>query len=182
MMRMRGNSPNLSSMKVKSRFVRNTDDRVRFIANNIRSGIRSPKVHAFASIALTDFCDGNWCVPPRDWIGEVCAITNFIRDNVRYTLDPYEVDTYRTPDRTIELAMGDCDDITALAGAVLHAVGYPVWIKVIQMTGQSDFHHIYIMVGLPPQSPERVMAVDPSQPFPCGWEPEVQRAKVYEVR
>ena len=173
----------LRGMKVKRRYVRTTDDRVGHVARNIQRGRASGKVHAFAAMALTDYCDGDWCVQPRDWLGEVCALADHVKRNVRYTLDTYGIDTYRTPDRTLDLAMGDCDDMTALAGAALQAVGYPVRIKVIQMRGQDSFHHIYLLAGLPPANPTRWLAVDPTQPFGCGWEPEgIVREKVYKIK
>lgn len=162
--------------------MRNTDDRVRFIAKNILKGRVSKKVHILASMALTDYCGDQWCVKPRDWMGEVCAVAETIKNNVRYTLDTFGIDTYRSPDRTIDLAMGDCDDMTALAGAALQAVGYPVWIKVIQTKGNDDFHHIYVLTGIPPENPTKIIAVDPTQDFSCGWEAEgIIRQRVYEV-
>ena len=180
---MTANRRTLQSIKVKTRHVANTDQRVGHVARNIRLGRASGKVHAFAAMALTDSCGGDWCIQPRDWLGEVCALADHVKRNVRYTLDTYGIDTYRTPDRTLDLAMGDCDDMTALAGAALQAVGYPVKIKVIQMRGQHTFHHIYLLAGLPPQKPSRWIAVDPSQPFGCGWEPEgITRQKIYRVQ
>ena len=162
--------------------MRSTDDRVRYVAANIQKGKRSGKVHTLASMALTDYCGSGWCVAPRDWAGEICALTDYIKNNVRYTLDTHGIDTYRTPDRTIDLAMGDCDDMTALAGAALQAVGYPAWIKVIQLRGQPDFHHIYILTAIPPNDPQRMIAVDPSQPFGCGYEPPgIQRQRIYKI-
>lgn len=136
-------------------------------------------------MGLTDYCGGSWCVAPRDWLGEVNAICDYVKHNVRYTLDTFGIDTYRTPDRTLELAIGDCDDMAALTGAALQAVGYPVWIKVVQTRGQDDFHHIYVLTGVPPQNPARIVPVDPSHPahLGCGWEPEgIVRERVYEVK
>ena len=172
----------LRTIKTRIKNVRNTDDRVKFIARNIAKYRTNAEIHTFAAQALTDFCGGTWCVQPRDWLGEVCAISEHIKNNVRYTLDTYGIDTYRTPIRTLQLAMGDCDDMAQLAGAMLQAVGYPVMIKVIQTPDQDDFNHIYIMAGMPPQNPKKFVAVDPSQPFGCGWEAEgVVRQKVYKV-
>lgn len=169
-------------MKTRTRKVRSTDDRVGYVARNIQDGMKSEKVHALAAMALTDLCGDTWCIQPRDWLGEVCALSESVKNNVRYTLDAYGMDTYRTPDRTLDMAMGDCDDMAALAGAALQAVGYPVKIKVIQMPGQDDFHHIYLLAGLPPQRPSRWVAVDPTQPYSCGWEPDgIVRSKVYEI-
>ena len=106
-----------------------------------------------------------------------------MRDNVRYTLDTYGVDTYRTPERTIQAAMGDCDDFTALLGAMMQAVGYPMKIKVIRLRGFDDFHHIYPLVGIPPHAPRQWLAMDASQPYQLGWEPDgIVEDKIYEIK
>lgn len=79
--------------------------------------------------------------------------------------------------------MGDCDDLTALLGAVGQAVGYPVQIKVIRLKGYDEFHHIYPLFGIPPHAPKQWLAMDASQPFNVGWEPEgIIEAEVYEVK
>jgi len=176
------NPDQMRPMRVRTRRVNSPDDRVRYIARNILRGRQSPKVHAFAAMALTDYCGDKWCVEPRDWLGEVSALSEHIKNNVRYTLDTFGMDTYRTPDRTLELAIGDCDDMTALAGAVLQAVGYPVWIKIIQTRGNEDFHHIYVLTAVPPQNPKKYIAVDPTQNFGCGWEPgDIVRQRIFSL-
>ena len=160
-------------------------DRVQYIAKSIRGkqGKQSKIVHGFAALALTDWCGDDWCVEPRDWIGEVNAVLGFVRDNVRYTLDTYGIDTYRTPERTVQASMGDCDDMTALIGAVAQAVGYPVKIKIIRLKGSDDFHHIYPLVGIPPHNPSEWLSMDATQPYAAGWEPPgILEAKVYEVK
>lgn len=163
--------------------VSSTDDRVELIAQNIQKGRISPLVHTFAALALSQRCGDRWCVAPRDWSGEVQQLGNAIKDNVRYTLDTYNIDTYRTPDRTLQLAIGDCDDMAALGGAALQAAGYPIMIKVIQMSGQDDFHHIYLMVGLPPHDPSNWVAFDPTQDIAVGAEPGgIIDSRLYEVK
>ncbi len=175
----------LGTMIGKMQTVRSTDDRVELIAKNIQVGRVAPAVHVFAAQSLTDRCGDKWCVQPRNWLGEVKQIANHIAANVRYTLDTYGIDTYRTPTRTIQLALGDCDDMAALGGAVLQAVGYPIRIKVIQMQGQPDFHHIYLMVGIPPEEPEpeQWIPFDPTQPQnPVGYEPAgIIDSRLYNV-
>jgi len=170
-------------MRGKLTTVSSTDDRVELIAKNIQIGRVSEDIHIFAAQALTDRCAGRWCVEPRNWLGEVTQIANRITANVRYTLDTFGIDTYRTPQRTLQLAMGDCDDMAALGGAVLQAVGYPIMIKVIRMEGQPDFHHIYLVVGLPPHDPEQWIAFDTTQAEnPVGYEAAgIEDSRLYEV-
>ena len=170
-------------MRGKLKTVSSTDDRVELIAKNIQKGRIDPRVHTFAALALAQRCGDRWCVAPRDWRGEVAQLGRAIQDQVRYTLDTYNIDTYRTPQRTLQLAIGDCDDMTSLGGAALQAVGYPVMIKVIQMTGMSDFHHIYLIVGLPPHDPGDWIAFDPTQDIPVGAEPAgIIDERLYEIK
>lgn len=162
--------------------VRSTDDRVELVARNIQKGRIAPLVHTHVAMALTDYCGDGWCVKPRNWDGEISAIADHIQGNVRYTLDTYGIDTYRTPTRTLQLAIGDCDDMAALGGAMLQAAGHPIRIKVIQMQGQPDFHHIYLLSGVPPEAPERWIAFDPTQTPAVGAEPRgIVNSRIYEV-
>jgi hypothetical protein len=158
-------------MRGRVRQVKNTNDRVGIIIGLIKKGKKSRYVHSFASMALTDFSGNDWAIQPRDWLGEVHALADFIQSNVRYTLDPFGIDTYSTPERTIQMAKGDCDDMVILSGAMLQSVGYPIKIKVIRLEGQPEFHHIYMLVGLPPERVQKWIAFDPSQPESCGAEP-----------
>ena len=170
-------------MKGRMTTVRSTDDRVELIAKNIQTGRIDARIHTFAAMALAQRCGDRWCVSPRDWAGEVQQIGSAIQNSERYTLDTYNIDTYRTPQRTLQMALGDCDDMAALGGAVLQAVGYPIMIKVIQMNGQADFHHIYLMVGLPPHDPRNWIAFDPTQDIPVGAEPAgIIDSRLYEVK
>lgn len=170
-------------MRGRIQTVESTDDRVELIAQNIQKGRIDPRVHTFAASALAQRCGDQWCINPRDWQGEVRQLGSAIQNAVRYTLDTYDIDTYRTPQRTLQLAIGDCDDMTSLGGAVLQAVGYPIMIKVIQMQGMSDFHHIYLVAGLPPHDPDSWIAFDPTQEIPVGAEPAgIIDSRLYEVR
>lgn len=172
----------LQSMRGRKTTVYSVDDRVELIAGNIAKGIESPEVHTFTAQAVNQTCDGRWCVSPRDWMGEVEAVAHFIQDNIRYTLDVYDKDTYRTPQRTIQLAIGDCDDMAALSGSMLMVIGYPVMLKAVRTTGNDDFHHIYLVAGVPPHEPLDWVPVDPTQSQPVGWEaPNIEEEAFYEL-
>ena len=172
----------LRTMEGRVVTVSSVDDRVELIAKNIQTGRVDPAIHTFASRALTERCGNRWCVEPRDVEAEIVQVAAAIQDNVRYTLDTHGLDTYRTPRRTLQLAMGDCDDMTALGGAVLQAVGFPVMIKVIQLQGQPDFHHVYLLVGVPPAEPASWVAFDTTHGNAVGYEPPgIEDSKIYEV-
>ena len=126
-----------------------------------------------------------WKVPPRQWQQEVNALFDVVIKNVRYTLDPDGLELFQSPGRTLEMGIGDCDDMVILLGALLKGAGYPCRIKVIGMRGSGDFSHVYLLVGLPPASPSRWTALDASrEDHPPGWEfpkAKVGRERIYEV-
>lgn len=172
----------LATMRGRTQKVNSVDDRVGVIIENIKKGEKSPIVHVFAGQAVTDFCGDGWCVDPRDWEGEVDALHGHILRNVRYTLDAVGYDTYRSAERTIQIAFGDCDDIAALSGAAFRAIGYHVKVKVIKTAGNQDFHHVYILVGLPPENPRSWIPVDPAFYQSPGEEAAgIREQKIYEI-
>jgi hypothetical protein len=117
-------------------------------------------------------------IPERDWDGEVAAIFNWVRNNIRYTRDPLGVELFRTPRAAYSDGIGDCDDMSIILVALLRAVGYICRFRVIGFE-KGSYSHVYVVVGIPPEQPERWLALDPSQPNNPGW--EVDRSKVKEI-
>lgn len=91
----------------------------------------------------------------RKW-DEANAIHNFVRDNIRYTRDPYGWEYIQTP--PVLLAgveehqrgraprpIGDCDDMTTLSLSLMKSVGFPVIIKTVGYN-PSAFSHVYGLV------------------------------------
>lgn len=62
---------------------------------------------------------------PKDWAGEVRALFSFVRDRVRYVMDPNGVETLATPARLLRTKTGDCDDKVTLLASLLEAIGHP---------------------------------------------------------
>ena len=63
-------------------------------------------------------------VPDKDFEGEVYAVFSWVRDNIRYTRDVNGVETLQTPDKTIQLGQGDCDDQAVLVSSLLESIGF----------------------------------------------------------
>ena len=63
---------------------------------------------------------------PKDKVGEVCALFNWVRKNVRYTRDIFQVELLHSARRMLELRAGDCDDATRLPAGQLHQRGHPL--------------------------------------------------------
>jgi transglutaminase-like putative cysteine protease len=95
---------------------------------------------------------------------EIERIFTFVRDGVRYTKDPLDIEYLVYPSLLIErilesikdyqsgknkkfvqYASGDCDDHTLLLCCLLLSVGIPCKAKVISQDKKSDYHHIYVI-------------------------------------
>lgn len=153
------------------------DDRISWIEYEINVGKRSPQVRQIAADALRG-------VPPRQWDKSAKALFEWTRKNVRYTLDPHNVELFQSADRSAQVGIGDCDDQSIMLSSLLQSVGIPVRLRVIGLKGSKVFQHIYVLAGLPPHSPAKWLPLDPSRAEAAGWElPESQRGPIrdYEV-
>jgi transglutaminase-like putative cysteine protease len=90
---------------------------------------------------------------------EASAIFNFVRDNVRYTKDPYGFEYVQTPPVLLEdirlymegrgdRPVGDCDDMTTLSLSLLKSIGFQVAIKVVSFNSNKKFGHVYGLVRI----------------------------------
>lgn len=157
----------MKTYQVKSETI---DDRISWLEAEINAGKRSERVRQIASEILTAKNEeGDWQVEERDWNAEIAGAYNYVRANVRYTRDIHDVELFQKADRTLDLKMGDCDDIAILLGSILGNIGYPIIIRVIATNGQS-FHHVYLMAGVPPHDPTKYIPLDASQDQAPGWE------------
>ena len=125
--------------------IRRTVDKM---AEIINLSSKNPVVREWARTVLSD-------VRVNQKKDEAEAIHNFVRDNVRYTRDPYGWEYIQTPpillkgieDHQAQMAarpIGDCDDMTVLSLSMMKAVGFPVIIKTVGYNGK--FSHVYGMV------------------------------------
>lgn len=96
-------------------------------------------------------------VDVNDKMNEARAVHNFVRDNVRYTKDPFGFEYIQTPPVLLEAIRernksggnrptGDCDDMTVLSLSLLKSIGFPVAIKVVSFHENGRFSHVYGLV------------------------------------
>lgn len=73
------------------------------------------------------------------------GIERYIRKNVRYVKDPFQVEWLQDPQVTLMKGSGDCDDMATLAASMLQAVGVPARFKrVAQNPATPDVYtHIF---------------------------------------
>jgi transglutaminase-like putative cysteine protease len=137
---------------------------VEHIANLIRFGSKDFYVRQKAIDILIERG-----VRPKDYLGEINALFQFVQRGVRYTKDPLRVEVLHTARRMLDLRAGDCDDMAILLGAMLEAIGHPVRLVI---TGPDPlrprlFTHIYLEVF----HQGRWIPLDPTMRFPMGWAP-----------
>lgn len=155
----------------------NIDDRISWIEYEINVGKRNEDIREIAAAALRG-------MPPREWKKEATALFEWTRKNVRYTLDPHNVELFQSARRSAEVGIGDCDDQAITLASLLQSVGIPVRLRVIGLRGSRQFQHVYILAGLPPDAPREWFPLDASREFAAGWElPESERGMLrdYDV-
>lgn len=67
----------------------------------------------------------------KDYAGEVAALQRFVRDSIRYVRDIRGVETVQTPERTLALKQGDCDDKSTLLASLLESIGHRTRFEAI---------------------------------------------------
>jgi transglutaminase-like putative cysteine protease len=146
----------------------------RLIARLIRSGAKDFCVRQKAIDIFR-----RYGVPPKDRWGEVCAIFDWVRRNVRYTRDIFRVELLHSARRMIELGAGDCDDMTILLGAMLLSTGHPVRLVLAGFRPSRPHHYTHIY----PEVNVRGcwFAIDATMPRPIGWAPPALWKRICEI-
>jgi len=110
-------------------------------------------------------------VKPKDYLGEIQALFEWVQSNIRYTKDPFRLEVLHSPRRMLELRAGDCDDMTILLSALLEAIGHPVRLVLVGPDPRRPrlFSHIYLEV----HHKGRWIPLDATMPHPMGWAPRL---------
>lgn len=109
-------------------------------------------------------------IQPKDYLGEIKALFEWVQGSVRYTRDTYRVEVLHTARRMLELRAGDCDDMTILLGSMLESIGHPIRLVIMGPDPRRPrfFSHIYLEVNYK----GRWIPLDTTMPFPMGWAPK----------
>jgi len=102
-------------------------------------------------------------VRPKDRAGEVLALFNWVRRNIRYTRDIFRTELLHSARRMLELRAGDCDDMSILVG--------------FRPNKPHAYSHIYPEVNVK----GRWMAIDATMSRPIGWAPPAIWKRVCEI-
>lgn len=129
---------------------------------------------------------GHWAraivrdVPSKDYEGEAAAIFGFVREHVRYRLDPRGLERVQWPYWTLLVdGAGDCDDMATLIAALSLATGHGAMLRAVKVDASRPdaYSHVYALIGIdePGRGP-RWLAADATQRQAfLGWEPPTSR-------
>ena len=135
------------------------NDVVRELARMLREGTMLPETRQLALEVISQHED------------QISAIYDFVKENVLYQPDPYQVELFIHPRRMIEfyyqgIARGDCDDIALITASLLRSLGYQANIVLLDTRGQGIDHAVteVTLGGV------RIMVDSSSSYLPLGWE------------
>src|SRR5215467_12592552 len=117
---------------------------------------------------------------PKDRFGEICALFDFVKRNIRYTRDIFRVELLHSARRMLELKAGDCDDMTILLGAMLLSTGHPVRLALagFKRNRPHVYSHIYPEVFVR----GKWIAADATSDKPIGWAPPALWKRICDVQ
>lgn len=105
--------------------------------NLVEQSQKSPAVRNAALSILRSFG-----LDSRNTLAVARALFRWIRNNIKFVLDPAEVETIQDPLVTLNLLAGDCDDHSILMAALAESVGIPARFHVVG-PGRQEFQHVY---------------------------------------
>jgi len=128
-------------------------------------GSKSAKIRALAIDIVR-----NAGIQDKDYYGEMVAIHNWVRDNIRYVRDPIGQETLSYPEETaFNSRAGDCDDLSTLEMALLGSIGIESFPVVVGMF-PGHFSHVYIHGKVPPGKGRHAGKVVPLDPIMKDWQ------------
>jgi transglutaminase-like putative cysteine protease len=99
----------------------------------IEKGKRDARIRALATRAVNGTREGNFD-------GELVALSDFIKGQVRYTKDPSGIESVSDAIDTLKLGYGDCDDLCVCLSSMAEAIGHPTRLKIV---GMDRYSHIF---------------------------------------
>ncbi len=121
----------------------------------------------------------NFPCPHKNYDCYVYAIAKWIRDHIKYVKDVNGYETLQTPDNTLRIRGGDCDDHALLAATLFEAIGLKTYFKIVGENGK--YKHIYVVVKTPHG---RTWVVDTTEPrffYPLKYDTKYENEILEEL-
>lgn len=138
------------------------------------AAMRQAAIAAHTTLEVRDLAENIVSmVPAKDYKGEIEAIQDWVRGNIRYTRDPLYAETLKTPHALLEARQGDCDDQATLVAALALSIGFKPRFVAIGTHAPGIFEHVYTEVKLG----TNWYSVETTEPVAFGWRPPGVRAR-----
>jgi hypothetical protein len=98
----------------------------------------------------------------KDFVGEITCIAEFVRDRIRYVRDINYCETIQSPDVTLRVAAGDCDDKAMLVCSLLMSIGNQC--RFIAVDQGHGYCHVWTQVLFN----DKWINVETTEPVPVG--------------
>jgi len=122
--------------------IKDVEQTVEIIKALIKEHTKNPRLHLLVAELIRD-------CPSKAYTCYLKRIVDFVRKNIKYVRDPQKLETLRSPIRTLELGMGDCDDHVILTGTLLRIAGFPVRIVLGDTNHDGKYEHVYVKAYIP---------------------------------
>ena len=92
---------------------------------------------------------------PKNYLGEIVAVRNWVAEKVRYANDPLHVELVKDPQRLVEEvverghAVGDCDDMASLIGTMGLQIGRIAQICAVGFGAPGKYSHVFARIQEP---------------------------------
>jgi hypothetical protein len=152
--------------------INNIKDEIRLLKEIVQTAKKNPFFRQLAVQIVNHFpCQH------KNWDCYVYAIAKFVRDNIKYIKDITGYETIQTPDNTLKIGGGDCDDHAVLNATLLEAIGMKSAFKVVGRNG--SYKHIYVVATTPDGKKWVVDTTEPDFFYPLE-EDETYPLELYE--
>lgn len=137
---------------------------LRIMQRLAREAVRAPSQYARLKACEIYQRSG---IGPRQYAQEVRALQTFVQNCIRYVRDPVNVELVQTPEVTLKLSTGDCDDQSTLLAAMLDATGHPARFVAVGLDGM-PFSHVLVETKIG----ESWVPAETIVKKPLGWYPQ----------
>lgn len=115
-------------------------------------------------------------------VTEIQGIFNWVKQNIEFRDENEE--TLQSPEATLNLGAGDCDDHAMLLAAMAGSLGYNWGFKIVAVTRDSPEHYSHVYAVVQDKRTGQWIPLDTTvkKSF-AGWEPtDITRSKMYRHR
>lgn len=103
----------------------------------------------------------------KNFAGQAELLQNYVRNSIQYVKDIKGVETIQTPDYTLNIRAGDCDDQAVLLASLLESIGHPTRFVAIKIKPFGDYVHVFTET----KAGTRWLAAETTENWPLGFGP-----------